>query len=156
MTITIGSILSVGSTLSLQLPKSILLILHTFSILLQSQSVAQMPNERKHISGTGKKKGKRTVNWSHELNYCTNKCLCCVQHKDRHIGFLKRAVLPNYSPKLMHQVLLQKTRDEGLASLLNLLFILPIRYIPSEYQSSAPTSTYNAEKISSSQPETKN
>ena len=56
MTITIGSILSVGSTLSLQLPKSILLILHTFSILLQSQSVAQMPNERKHISGTGKKK----------------------------------------------------------------------------------------------------
>ena len=56
MTITIWSILSVGSTLRLQLPKSILLILHTFSILLQSQSVAQMPNERKHISGTGKKK----------------------------------------------------------------------------------------------------
>ena len=60
MTITIGSILSVGSTLSLQLPKSILLILHTFSILLQSQSIAQMPNERKHISGTGMKKEKNS------------------------------------------------------------------------------------------------
>jgi hypothetical protein len=55
MAITIGSILSVASTLSLLLPKSILLILHPFSILLQSQAVAQMPNEKKHINVTTKK-----------------------------------------------------------------------------------------------------